>query len=147
MTTGFFLLRSRLTRTEQQEILSAARAIASLAPLFRPTMPSGQSFNYSMTNCGETGWIADQNGYRYQPNHPKTGQRFPAMPEIIRKCAIALAAETGNANFYPESCLINFYAKGEKLGMHRDNTEKKSNSANYFNFSRRHSNLLSRRKK
>lgn len=87
-------------------------------------MANGQFFNYSMTNCGDLGWIADKGGYRYQTNHPETGKRFPAMPENIRAQAIALAAEIGNTNFYPESCLINFYHNGEKLGMHQDNTEK-----------------------
>ncbi len=35
---GFFLLKSRLTKVVQQEILAAARAIVKQAPLFRPTM-------------------------------------------------------------------------------------------------------------
>jgi len=52
---GFFLLKSRLTKVVQQEVLEAARAIVKQAPLFRPTMPTGQSFNYSMTNCGDLG--------------------------------------------------------------------------------------------
>jgi alkylated DNA repair protein (DNA oxidative demethylase) len=125
MATGFLLLKAQLTRTEQEEILAAARKIAKEAPLFRPSMPgSDTNFKYSMTNCGDLGWIADRNGYRYQCNHPETGQRFPAMPPIIRELAIALAEEAGSKNFNPESCLINFYRNGEKLGMHRDNTEK-----------------------
>ncbi|PSB26100.1 alkylated DNA repair dioxygenase [Chlorogloea sp. CCALA 695] len=126
MTTnqGFFLLKSRLTKAVQQEILAAARSVVIQAPLFRPTMANGQSFNYSMTNCGELGWVADRHGYRYQQVHPETLSRFPAMPQVIRDLAINLAKETGNDNFDPESCLINLYRKGEKLGMHQDNTEK-----------------------
>ncbi len=46
------------------------------------------------------------------------------MPEIIKSLAIEIAKETRNDNFLPQSCLINFYSKGEKLGMHQDNTEK-----------------------
>ncbi len=86
-------------------------------------MPTGQSFNYSMTNCGDLGWVADRHGYRYQQVHPETFNRFPAMPQVIRNLAITLAKETGNDDFYPQSCLINLYGKGEKLGMHKDNTE------------------------
>ncbi len=57
---GFFLLKSRLTKVVQREILAAARAVVKQAPLFRPTMANGQSFNCSMTSCGELGWVADQ---------------------------------------------------------------------------------------
>lgn len=46
------------------------------------------------------------------------------MPQVIHELAIALAEETGNDDFYPQSCSINRYRKGEKLGMHKDNTEK-----------------------
>jgi alkylated DNA repair protein (DNA oxidative demethylase) len=121
---GFFLLKSKLTKVVQQEILAAARTVVVQAPLFRPTMPSGQSFNYSMTNCGDLGWVADRSGYRYQQTHPETRKRFPVMPQVIRELAISLAKETGNNDFYPQSCLINLYNKGEKLGMHQDNTKE-----------------------
>ena len=46
------------------------------------------------------------------------------MPQVIKDLAIAIARETGNDDFYPQSCLINLYRKGEKLGMHQDNTEE-----------------------
>ena len=81
---GFFLLPSRLTKAIQQEILAAARTVVVQAPLFRPTMPSGQSFNYAMTNCGELGWVANRHGYRYQQTHPHTFKLFLAMPQIIK---------------------------------------------------------------
>jgi alkylated DNA repair protein (DNA oxidative demethylase) len=44
---GFHLLKSKLIKAIQQDILAAARAVVKQAPLFRPSMPSGQSFNYS----------------------------------------------------------------------------------------------------
>ena len=125
---GFFLLKSRLTKAVQQEILAAARTVVKQAPLFRPTMPSGQSFNYSMTNCGELGWVADRSGFLYQQVHPHTFKAFPAMPQVIKDLAIAIAKETGNDDFYPQSCLINLYRKGEKLGLHQDNTEENKNA-------------------
>ena len=108
----------------QQEILAAARTVVKQAPLFRPSMPSGQSFNYSMTNCGDLGWVADRHGYRYQQTHPHTLRVFPAMPQVIKNLAVVIAKETGNDDFYPQSCLINLYNKGEKLGMHQDSTER-----------------------
>lgn len=121
---GFFLLKSRLSKAIQQKILAAARTVVVQAPLFRPTMPSGQSFNYSMTNCGELGWVADRHGYRYQQLHPHTFKVFPAIPQVIKNLAVEIAKETGNDDFYPQSCLINLYRKGEKLGLHQDSTEE-----------------------
>ncbi len=121
---GFFLLKSKLTKVIQQEVLAAARAVVKQAPLFRPSMPSGQSFNYSMTSCGELGWVADRHGYRYQQLHPYTFKVFPAMPQVIKNLAVEIARETGNDDFYPQSCLINLYRKGEKLGLHQDSTEE-----------------------
>jgi len=121
---GFFLLKSNLTQEVQKEVLAAARAIVRSAPLFRPTMPSGQSFNYLMTNCGDLGWVADKYGYRYQQTHPITRNAFPAMPQVIKELAVAIALETGNDDFCPQSCLLNFYNKGGRLGLHQDNTEK-----------------------
>ena len=44
------------------------------------------------------------------------------MPQVIR--FLAIAKETGNVDFYSQSCLINLYSKGKKLGMHRNNTEE-----------------------
>jgi len=125
---GFFLLKSKLTKAMQQEVLAAARTVVIQAPLFRPTMPSGQSFNYSMTSCGDLGWVADRHGYRYQQLHPHTFKVFPAMPQVIKNLAVEIAKETGNDDFYPQSCLINLYRKGEKLGMHQDNTEENKNA-------------------
>ncbi len=121
---GLYLLKSKLTKVIQQEILAAARAVVKQAPLFRPSMPNGQSFNYSMTNCGDLGWVADKSGYRYQQVHPHTFKAFPDMPQAIKDLAIEIAQETGNNDFSPQSCLINLYRKGEKLGMHQDNTEE-----------------------
>lgn len=77
-----------------------------------------------MTNCGDFGWVADKYGYCYQELHSETFRAFPAMPQVIQQLAISLAKETGNDDFYPQSCLINLYRKGEKLGMHKDNTEE-----------------------
>ena len=50
------------------------------------------------------------------------------MPQVIKNLAVEVARETGNDAFYPQSCLINFYRKGEKLGLHQDNTEENKNA-------------------
>jgi len=125
MDNGFLLFKSRLLVKQQQEILEAVRIVVRGAPMFTPTMPHrGTPFGYRMTNCGDLGWISDQSGYRYQVRHPATREPFPAMPELISELAITLAGEAGWSGFRPETCLINFYQKGESLGLHQDNSEQ-----------------------
>ncbi len=125
MDNGFFHFKSKISLKQQQEILEAVRTVVGEAPLFVPTMPQrGTLFGYRMTNCGQLGWVSDRSGYRYQTIHPVTGSPFPTIPQVIQKLAIALANEAGWSNFKPESCLINFYQKGEKLGLHQDNSEQ-----------------------
>ena len=46
------------------------------------------------------------------------------MPQVISFLAVAIPKETGNVDFYSQSCLINHYNQGKKLGMHRNNTEE-----------------------
>ena len=43
---------------------------------------------------------------------------------MIRFLAIAIAKETGNVDFYSQSCLLNHCNKGKKPGMRRNNTEE-----------------------
>jgi len=125
LDNGFFHFKSKLSLKQQQEILEAVRTVVREAPLFIPTMPHrGTSFGYRMSNCGQLGWVSDRSGYRYQVHHPATRKLFPAIPELIRELAITLADEAGWSDFRPETCLINFYQKGESLGLHQDNTEQ-----------------------
>ncbi len=125
MDNGFFHFKSKISLKQQQEILEAVRTVVREAPLFVPTMPQrGTLFGYRMTNCGQLGWVSNRSGYRYQVYHPATGEPFPTMPELIRELAITLADEAGWSGFRPETCLINFYQKGESLGLHQDNSEQ-----------------------
>jgi alkylated DNA repair protein (DNA oxidative demethylase) len=73
-----------------------------------------------MTNCGPLGWVTDEAGYRYQPLHPETGQPWPAMPDLVREAWTALARYP----HAPESCLINCYGPGAKMGLHQDRDER-----------------------
>lgn len=122
---GFYLFKSYLTPHLQIEIVEATRKIVRESPLFVPTMPfRGTPFGYCMTNCGDLGWVSDRTGYRYQPEHPTTQKRFPTIPARIRELAVTLAVEVGWTDFNPETCLINFYKKGETLGLHQDQSEQ-----------------------
>jgi DNA oxidative demethylase len=104
----------------QGELLAAIRAVLAVAPLFTPRMPtSGRPLSVRMSNCGPLGWISDERGYRYEPTHPATGRPWPLIPEQL----IALWRNVARYAEPPEACLINFYDRAAKMGLHQDRDE------------------------
>ncbi len=115
-------LQQRLDRAAQEALLGELREIVAVAPFYVPTMPrTGKSMSVRMTNCGSLGWLTDKaKGYRYEPVHPETGKPWPPIPERLLK----LWEEVADFPAPPEACLINYYAKGTKMGLHRDEDEE-----------------------
>lgn len=90
------------------------------APLFLPRMPrTGAPFSVKMTNCGPLGWVADREGYRYQPNHPETGRPWPSIPPL----ALRAWEELGQYPHPPDACLVNLYDPAARMGLHQDRDE------------------------
>jgi alkylated DNA repair protein (DNA oxidative demethylase) len=82
---------------------------------------TGKPMSVRMTNCGSLGWLTDKaKGYRYEPVHPETGKPWPPIPKRLLK----LWDEVADFPAPPEACLINYYAKGTKMGLHRDEDEE-----------------------
>jgi alkylated DNA repair protein (DNA oxidative demethylase) len=107
-------------RAAQTKLLDAIHHVLAAAPLFAPRMPkSGRPFSVRMSNCGSLGWTSDERGYRYQPTHPVTGRPWPPMPEPL----IALWRNVAQYADLPEACLINFYDRTAKMGLHQDRDE------------------------
>ena len=110
-----------LGRTAQDALLADIREVIRLAPLFTPRMPrTGKPVSVRMTNCGALGWVSDVDGYRYQPTHPETGAPWPPMPDLARRAW----EELGGYRHPPESCLVNFYQAGARMGLHQDRDEQ-----------------------
>jgi DNA oxidative demethylase len=117
---GLRIYPAYLDRDRQAELLVALRAVFTTAPLFTPRMPkSGRPFAVRMSNCGPLGWVSDEAGYRYQPSHPDTGEPWPPMPEMLSTLWNELACYPE----LPEACLINFYGRTAKMGLHQDRDE------------------------
>jgi alkylated DNA repair protein (DNA oxidative demethylase) len=110
-----------LDRAVQEALREDVQGILAEAPLFRPRMPrTGKPFSVSMSNCGPLGWVSDEDGYRYQPTHPKTGRPWPAMPARFLAAFAAIAPGAPP----PEACLINFYEASARMGLHQDRDEE-----------------------
>jgi DNA oxidative demethylase len=117
---GLRIFPGYFNRAAQTELLDAIYNVLAAAPLFTPRMSkSGRPFSVRMSNCGPLGWTSDERGYRYQPTHPVTGRPWPPMPEplIMLWRAVAQYADP------PEACLINFYDRTAKMGLHQDRDE------------------------
>ena len=122
LNAGCFLYPQFFGEHAQRALLDEIRAVIATAPFFTPKMPrTGKPFSVAMTNCGPLGWLSDkENGYRYESVHPETGQSWPAIPAQLLEAWTQL---TGFAH-PPQACLVNYYASGAKLGLHRDEDEK-----------------------
>jgi alkylated DNA repair protein (DNA oxidative demethylase) len=117
---GLSFYPSYLDRAEQAALLAALDRVFARAPLFTPRMPkSGRPFTVRMSNCGKLGWISDEGGYRYTPEHPETGRAWPPLPEAL----LALWDDVADYAHPPEACLINFYVPSAKMGLHQDRDE------------------------
>ena len=69
---------------------------------------------------GNLGWVSDiKDGYRYQATHPVTGKKWPMINDDILK----IWKEYTQLQISPDCCLINYYTRNAKMGMHIDNDE------------------------
>ncbi|HWU50704.1 MAG TPA: DNA oxidative demethylase AlkB [Asticcacaulis sp.] len=118
---GLCLLRG-FALEAASDLLDAILAVAEAAPFRRMTTPGGQVMSAAMTSCGALGWVTDRKGYRYTARDPLSGQVWPAMPERLRDLAVAAAYKAG-FGFAPDSCLINRYEVGARMGLHQDADE------------------------
>lgn len=116
---GWRRLHGYLDAAAQAEILEAVRGVAAAAPFVRPVTPWGKPMRVQMTSAGAVGWVTDRRGYRYEPTHPETGAAWPAIPEPI----LAVWRAVAEIAVEPDSCLINHYGEGARMGLHQDKDE------------------------
>lgn len=71
-----------------------------------------------MTSAGSLGWVSDNQGYRYQSQHP-AGQGWPSIPS----CILDVWKQVTDLDRDPDCCLINYYGEDARMGMHQDKDE------------------------
>ena len=84
-------------------LLQAVESILAQSPPRHWQTPGGGTMSVATTRCGLSPW--------------------PAMPGCLMDFAQRAADAAGFPQFVPESCLINHYAPGAKLGLHQDKYE------------------------
>ncbi|MCC5858114.1 MAG: DNA oxidative demethylase AlkB [Ectothiorhodospiraceae bacterium] len=105
-------------------LLAALDQVLQAVPLRRMSTPGGRPMSVATASCGTLGWVTDRRGYRYQGSDPASGRPWPPMPEAFAQLAADAAAEAGYPSFRPDSCLINRYAPGARMGLHQDRDER-----------------------
>lgn len=115
---GFKYYHGLLDGQAQAEILSDLQSVARAAPVFSPDTPYGKPMSVRMTSAGRFGWYSDRSGYCYVAQHP-SGVDWPPIPESV----LAVWDAVSGSSVQPDSCLINFYGEGARMGMHQDRDE------------------------
>lgn len=105
-------------------LIAALDVVAAAAPFRHMETPGGRRMSVATTGCGTVAWVSDRSGYRYSPHDPESGQPWPALPEAFRTLARDAAGRAGFPGFEPDTCLVNRYAPGARLSLHRDVDER-----------------------
>jgi alkylated DNA repair protein (DNA oxidative demethylase) len=120
MIDGFRFLPEYFSAAQQKALVAEVLAILETNPLYRGAMPrTGTPLSVRNTNLGPLGWVSDIKGYRYQAQHPVTGEAWGPIPETLLK----LWDDVADWPAPPEACLVNWYDAGTKLGLHIDADE------------------------
>jgi DNA oxidative demethylase len=123
LAEGAVLLRG-FADADSIPIFQAIQQVFAAAPFRQMITPGGRRMSVAMTNCGQTGWVTDLTGYRYDARDPVSQRPWPPMPEIVRRLAERAAVQAGFMSFQPDSCLINRYEPGARLSLHQDRDER-----------------------
>lgn len=140
---GAVLMRG-LALEQDVEFFAAVEHILAAAPLRHATTPSGLPMQVMVSDCGtpeafRRRWNArqqvysrDENGeaanswkpHNIPPPAAPTDRRiWPPIPRVLADFSVRCAVRAGFPQFRPDSCHINRYQAGTKLGIHQDRSE------------------------
>lgn len=108
----------------EADLLAAVEEVVAEAPFRRLTTVGGLPMSVTTTCCGAWGWSASAGGYAYVAKDPDSGRPWPALPPVLAELARRAAAVGGWPNFVPDSCLLNRYVPGARMGLHQDRDER-----------------------
>ena len=122
LAPGAMLLRA-FAAPHAAALVQDLQQVTARSPLRCMTTRGGYRMSVAMSNCGATGWITDESGYRYDGRDPLTAACWPAMPASFSTLATCAAGAAGFADFRPDACLISRYEPGARLSLHQDRNE------------------------
>jgi alkylated DNA repair protein (DNA oxidative demethylase) len=108
-----------LALEQDAEFFAAIEDILADAPLHHATTPSGLPMGVMVSDCG----TPDAFRHRWDPQNPAVKRLWPPMPRVLLDFAVRCAVRSGFPLFRPDTCHINRYEAGIKLGLHQDRHE------------------------
>jgi alkylated DNA repair protein (DNA oxidative demethylase) len=115
---GSVLMRS-LALPEDADFFASVETILTAAPLHHATTPSGLPMGVMVSDCG----TPEAFRRRWDAQNPAVRRLWPPMPRVLLDFSIRCAVRSGFPEFRPDSCHINRYKAGTKLGLHQDRHE------------------------
>ncbi len=115
---GAVLMRG-LALDQDFDFFAAVQTILAAAPLHHATTPSGLPMSVMVSDCG----TPEAFQRRWDPQNPRVRRMWPQMPRVLYDFAIRCAVRSGFPLFRPDTCHINRYQAGTKLGLHQDRHE------------------------
>jgi len=115
---GAVLMRGLAIR-QDLEFYAAVETILATAPLHHAATPSGLPMSVMVSDCG----TLEAFRRRWDPHNPNGRKVWPPMPRVLSNFAVRCAVRSGFPHFSPDSCHINRYQAGTKLGLHQDRHE------------------------
>lgn len=120
---GLFLFQSFLTADEQLRMWDACRSLAGGAvPMYTPTVRGGRKMSVGMLCLGRH-W----NGMKYAYEERRSDfddLPVPPLPTDFEHLAIDAAARAG-FEIQPDLCIMNFYDRESRMGVHQDKDERR----------------------
>lgn len=115
---GFVIHKSLLDPPAQAALMAEVERIWADAPPQRPVTRRGKPMSVAMTSAGTMGWTTDRRGYRYEARQPD-GRPWPPIPAAL----LDLWGNVTGVPVPPDSCLVNLYRAGARMGLHQDRDE------------------------
>ncbi len=115
---GVAIWKSLIDRGQQKALTDALRRVAEHAPFRQYATPGGQRMSVRMSGAGQAAWMSDRSGYRYAALQPN-GESWPEIPGQLLEIWRTVSGVARD----PDTCLVNFYGPGTKMGMHQDKDE------------------------
>ena len=115
---GAVLMRG-LALPREDDLFGAVKSILAAAPLRNATTPSGLPMSVMVSDCG----TPEAFRRRWDREHSVSKPMWPSIPSVLLEFAVRSAARSGFPRFRPDSCHVNRYQAGTKLGLHQDRHE------------------------
>jgi alkylated DNA repair protein (DNA oxidative demethylase) len=115
---GTVLMRG-LALAQDVEFFRAIDTIVAAAPLHHTTTPGGLPMGVMVSDCG----TPEAFRRRWDPQNPAVRKIWPPMPRVLEDFALRCGVRAGFPLFRPDSCHVNRYQAGTKLGLHQDRHE------------------------